>query len=516
MPIGDRQQGTGRLSEDALRRLAPPPAAPPQAAPEPAGPVGGGAPPADAALPPVELPKGQNLDYGQLPWGAAPAIDIGKELSGSAKGIKSELQNVTTALKSHLGLMKDNQVRVQQVEEMQKRFDQASAVFSVVGGMGTIAQGEETAQKGDVALGTATAAQGGLQAASGVFKLANNGMRSGQAMGASVIVGGIANDIKGVEDLKKGNYVQGGVELASGAIGTASGMTGLVAAATKGAATIKGATAAANDAAVREAMAGSVGRFAAPLTMVGAGIGGAMSVASGVQMLRQGKLVDGSLTIAQGALNSAAGAAFTINSIGTASEALQTFGKAAGPLGAAAGIVGGGMQVYDALSKNPPDYKSAALGATNAVASGMLLAPPPADIAGGAILIGTALYQNVKPVHELVDGAIGGAVEAGKGVVEGVADLASGEVRAGKDFVHGVAHAGHDLAHGHLLAAARDFAHGTAHAAEDVGKGAVQAAKDVAHGVESAASRVEKGVASAEKSVASGVHAVGHFLSNLF
>ncbi|HEY9723601.1 MAG TPA: hypothetical protein V6D47_16435, partial [Oscillatoriaceae cyanobacterium] len=165
MPIGDRQLGTGRLSEDALRRLTQPtpvqPPQPPAAPAVPAEPIGGGAPPnVDTGVTAGGNPIGGagNAEYGQLPWGEAP--DIGAELTGTAKGVKNELQNVTTALKAHLGMVDEGQAA--RLKTVQDHMDKAGAVFTMVGGMGTVAQGEELAQKGDVGLGATTALQGGL------------------------------------------------------------------------------------------------------------------------------------------------------------------------------------------------------------------------------------------------------------------------------------------------------------------------------------------------------------------
>lgn len=435
------------------------------------------------------------------------------------------------------------------LSDTKRKADSAAAIVSIVSGVGGMAAAADELQHGDALLGAGHETKAALDTVSAAIKLKANldnlqgkemgvaQTKAGRFKGTASTVGAVTDTVQGIKELQDGKVLQGGAHVAAGAIGTvgalasfeAAGKLGQITAMGKGMGKVGAELETFKKQKLFEAFdekgdpnkmqLSRFGKLAAPLTVVSGTLTGALSVKSGIDQIRHGDVVHGVATIATGATGTASGVASAVSIMATSSHALEVFGKAAGPLGAISSGIGGGMQVFDAFKQHPPDLQGAALGGAKVVGSALMLAGPPAAAAGGAILIGTALYENVKPVRDLVNGTLGAEIEVGKGLVKGVGDVAHGVADAGHDMVDGFKHAGDELAHGNVIGAAGAVLGGEAHAVVDVGKGVVKGAQDVAHGVEKGVERAEKGIEDAGKSIVSGAKSIGkgigHALSHL-
>jgi hypothetical protein len=194
------------------------------------------------------------------------------------------------------------------------------------------------------------------------------------------------------------------------------------------------------------AISRAAGRFAAPLGVVGGMTDGAIAIQRGVGQMMDGNVAQGLATAGKGALDGAASASFMASVIPSGSRALTTFGRAAGPLGAAAGAVAGGMEVYQAINENPPNVERAVLGGAKAAGSAMLMMPPPGNVAGGAILIGTALYENREAIADTAVAAGQAVAGAASTAANAVADVASDAANAVADAASDAANAVSDTA----------------------------------------------------------------------
>lgn len=508
---------------------------------------GGGAPNDQGAGAPPPIHAG----------GGAPAFhapDLGSQIKHAVGGVKNTIdtaKNLTSdRVDAHVEkfLSENPELRAefkkdqefQRLSEAKRKADSASSIVSIVSGVGGMAAAANEMQHGDALLGAGHGTKAALDTVSAAIKLkANVNNLKGEAMGieqtkagkfkgTASTVGAVTDTVQGIKELQDGKVFQGGVHVAAGVIGTvgaaasfeAAGKLGQFNGMAKGMGKV-GAELEAfkkeklfgnafnDDGSVNKLKMGKFGQLAAPLTVVSGTLTGALSVKSGIDQIRNGDVVHGVANIATGATGTASGVASAVSIMATSSHALEVFGKAAGPLGAISSGIGGGMQVFDAFKKHPPDLKSAAVGGAKVVGSALMLAGPPAAAAGGAILIGTALYENVKPVRDLVNGYIGGEIEVAKGVIKGVGDVAHGVENARHDVIDGFKNAGSELAHGNVIGAAGSVISGEAHAVVDVGKGVVKGVSDVAHGVEKGVERAEKGVKDAGKSIVSGAKSVG-------
>ncbi|MFP5502748.1 MAG: hypothetical protein ACLGIN_09675, partial [Candidatus Sericytochromatia bacterium] len=424
MTINEANRGTGRLDPSMLRQptgpLTPPPAE--QATPQQA--------PAGAALPTdgVDLTSAaQQLP--DVPEVSLESIRLG-DLAGAAKEGFDELKDAVTSM------------------NYRQVMGAAANTMAALKGVDTVSGAVQDLRQGNYVDGSIDLVRGSADAMSGGLKLHDivmgNKRFSGAAAdlkGVSSFARGVSGTLGGVQEIRDGNYLAGGTQLAIGAMGMTSGAASIAAGRTLAAAAQTGRQMGlagdALEAFKRQQLRGSFGGVAAPLAVGATALNGAFDVAEGIQAMRNGQVLDGALQAGQGALDAAASASHVASVLPTASRAVAAFGKAAGPLGAAAGVVGGGMQAYEALSGDPPDYRGAALGGAKAAGSALLLTPPPGNIAGGTILIGAALYENVTPVREVVDGAVGGVVDVAEGVGEGAAEVAEGVTEAAAELSEG-------------------------------------------------------------------------------
>lgn len=157
-------------------------------------------------------------------------------------------------------------------------------------------------------------------------------------------------------------------------------------------------------------------------------------------------------------------------------EPLEAVSKVAGPAGGALAIAQGGFDLYDGFKEGKMELKWE--GAAEVAGGGLLVASvacPPLAIAGGAVLLGTAIVKNRANILK-------GGKAILKGQLKGAKDVAGGYVAAGKDAAHAARQAGHDLAHGHLLDAAADAGRGAGHAVADVAAGTLRGVEDAAKG----------------------------------
>ncbi|HEY9720438.1 MAG TPA: hypothetical protein V6D47_00380 [Oscillatoriaceae cyanobacterium] len=186
----------------------------------------------------------------------------------------------------------------------------------------------------------------------------------------------------------------------------------------------------------------------------------------------------------------AEGTGVVLKSAGLASgalPALESISKVAGPAGGAVAAIQGGFDLYDGIKNGKPEQ--AIEGGAEVVGGGLVVAGaafPPLAIAGGAILLGTAIYKDRKAFIQAGKDVVGGFVNAGKDEVQALGD-------AVHDGVSSVVKAGSDLSHGNVVGAAVDVGKGAVNTAVDVGKGVVHGAEDVAKGIGHAVSSVFSG-----------------------
>lgn len=511
MTINDVNRGTGRLDPRTMGQgtapLAPPPA------------------PETAPAAPTETPNAP----------AVPAPD-GAGLTGSTDrlAVAGQMNYDPVPWRNAIGAAKDSFDDLKEaVSGMSYRQVMSSAAngLGLAKGVGDLTDGISDLRDGDLVGGTTGIIRGATDAASSGLKLSDSvmGTRNFSGVAADLksvgsLARGVSGTLDGVDELRNGEYLSGSAHLTAGVMSMTSGAASIAAGRTLAAAAQTGRqmglTGDALDAFKRQELRGTFGAVSAPLAVGATAINGAFDVAEGIQAMRDGNVLDGALQAGQGALDTAASASHIASILPTASRAVATFGRAAGPLGAAAGVVGGGMQAYEALSGDPPDYRSAAVGGAKAAGSALLLTPPPGNIAGGTILIGAALYENVTPVREVVDGAVGGVVEAAEGVGEGVAEVAEGVTEAAQEVAEGYQDVRRELAEGDVVGAAGEAAESVVEAASDLGRGVAEGASRVAQGIDEGLDRVGEGLSNAGESISSGFKSagdsVGRFMSSLF
>lgn len=257
---------------------------------------------------------------------------------------------------------------------------------------------------------------------------------------SSSAAGAVSGIASGIQEFKDGHEVEGATHIAGAAAGGASAAISVAGMVAKEGSALKGA-------------AGALGKYVAPLGVAGAMADGVVGIEKGVSQMRHGHVMEGLGTAAKGALDAASSGAYMASVLPGGSAAIKAFGKAAGPLGAAAGVASAGIEVYHALSGHPPNYEQAAVGGAKAAGSALLMTPPPGNIAGGAILIGAALYENRKAIgqaagkiaHEAGHAAHAVAAEASH-VVHAVEQRATQAVHAVEHEVSHVAHEAVDTA----------------------------------------------------------------------
>jgi hypothetical protein len=140
-------------------------------------------------------------------------------------------------------------------------------------------------------------------------------------------------------------------------------------------------------------------------------------MAEGAGKIMEGKVAEGVAQLGENAIS-------TIQNAGTAASAVQAAVTEGGMAARAAGVVAsgvgklaaplaiaqGGIQAAQALSKTPPDYKGAAVGAMNAV-GGALMAVPGGQVAGAVLMGGAMVVQN----WDAISGAASSAMSWFKG-----------------------------------------------------------------------------------------------------
>lgn len=325
--------------------------------------------------------------------------------------------------------------------ETQKNWqNRATVAASVLGVTNAIGKGTRAADQianGDVVTGSANmaaaAADGVSTAMTGIDALRGTRDFKSIALRLKVsgnIAGSFTGITRGFEEFNRGDRLTGATRMAgSAASGVSAGLSVAGMLAREG-----------------SAIGRAAGRFAAPLGVVGGMTDGAIAVQRGVGQIMDGNVGQGLATAGKGVLDGAASASFMASVIPSGSRALTTFGKAAGPLGAAAGAVAGGMEVYQALNTNPPDVERAVLGGAKAAGSAMLMMPPPGNVAGGAILIGTALYENREAIADTAVAAGQAVAGAAATAANAVADVASDAAGAVADVASDAANAVADTA----------------------------------------------------------------------
>lgn len=461
----------------------------PEEAEEPTG--GAGGPPA---------PNGLQLAEGGI-------RDVNNPLNGFRGNFAQTSGEILEAAGGPRNLTPEQQAIVDQANERKARADVANNLLGIATGVVDVGRGIEAVREGDTVEGVAQIAEGGLDVVGRGIRLNANvrdvaditteGVdikardRLGSAVtGAADIAAGVGGIASGISELRDGQVVDGAISLAGGVADTTAGASSIV------------ANLSANG--NRVASSGALANFGsrAPTFAGVAGVlGGAVAVSRGVDAIRDGRILEGSVTIAQGGLGSLAGAAGSINSfqsiangpaaVANISGNVARFAKLGNQFGGAAAIVGGGFQAFNALRADPPDLQSAAVGGANIVGGALLMtAPSPSAAVGGAILIGTALYENVAPVRDIVNGQVGALINVGEGVIEGVGEVAEG-----------FSDAADELLEGDIVGAAT----------EAVG-GVVEGIGAVAEGIGEGVRRFGEGVADAGRSIARGIGNVASHL----
>lgn len=369
-------------------------------------------------------------------------------------------------------------------KQWQNRATTAASVLAIGNDIGKVNKSLDKIENGQYVSGTAglvsavtdgsSAALTGFDALRGSKQFKGLALELKVSSGAAGSVAGIAN---GIQEFKDGHEVEGATHIAGAAAGGASAAISVAGMVAKEGSALKGA-------------AGALGKFVAPLGVAGAMADGVVGIEKGVQQMTHGHVMEGLGTAAKGALDAVSSGSYMASVLPGGSAAIKAFGKAAGPLGAAAGVASAGIEVYHAMSSHPPNYEAAAVGSAKAAGSALLMTPPPGNIAGGAILIGAALYENRK--------AIG---------------------HAAVEVAHEASHAAHVVAH-----EASHVAHAVAHEAQHVAQAVRSEATHVVHAVEQRATQavhaVEHEVAhvahEAVDTAKNAVKNVGHFFSSLW
>ncbi|HEY9722732.1 MAG TPA: hypothetical protein V6D47_12025 [Oscillatoriaceae cyanobacterium] len=202
----------------------------------------------------------------------------------------------------------------------------------------------------------------------------------------------------------------------------------------------------------------------------------------------------GSVAAVGGIAEGGAAAAETFGVAEGAVPALEAIGKVAGPAGGVVAVAQGVFDLHDGYEKH--NTEQMVEGGAEMVGGGLMVASvacPPLAIAGGAILLGTAIYKNRAKIVAAGKNAVAGAEIIGKAQVQGAVDVGRGFVDGAKDLGRSYAQAGSDLVHGHVLTAVGDVAKGEVHAAVDVAKGAVKGVEDIGSGIAHGVAKVFSG-----------------------
>ncbi|MNS37609.1 hypothetical protein D3C72_698310 [compost metagenome] len=395
------------------------------------------------------------------PSGGAPAVADAPVDTGAVERLQAAAGGPAAAgmpwdaVKSTKSVVDTLRDRLGSQHSWSSRATVAASTLGVTNAIGKGSRAADQIANGNVAVGTAnmaaavadgtSAAMSGLDAARGTSTYRSMALRlkvSGN------IAGSFTGIVRGAEEMRNGDTLTGATRIAGSA---ASGASAAI--------SVAGMIAGKDS-----ALGGAAGRLAAPLGVVGGLTDGAIGMQRGVGQMLEGNVLEGAATAGRGALDAAASGSYMASVIPSGSQALQTFGRAAGPLGAAAGAVAGGVQVYNAINTDPPDVEAAVLGGAKAAGSAMLMLPPPGNVAGGAVLVGAALYENREAIGNF-------AVSAGTAVAGAASDAATAVVDVASDAVSAVGSAASSAA-----SAVGDAASSAANAVAD---GASNAAKSV-------------------------------------